>query len=274
MTASVDEVRGRTCLALDLDGVVYVGRHAVPRAQGAVAALREAGFSVRFATNSSASTTEQVATKLRTLGIECDADDVVTSAQAAAGQTLLLTGTGSRVLSIGSAALTSELADVGLVVTDEPSRADVVVVGLDPLFSYDRLAVALAALRRGVPLVGCNRDAHFPISGGTSLPGCGPLLAAVEAAAGRRADVIAGKPSPHMLHELARRTDTQLDAWFVVGDGVDSDVAMAARAGVPGVLVGPAVDGLEDLASFVDRLLETLGRSSDRAPTGSLPESP
>jgi HAD superfamily hydrolase (TIGR01450 family) len=212
---------------------------------------------VKFATNNSASTAQLVAAKLESLGITCGIQDVVTSGQMAARQVLEFTRPGAEVLVIGSPALAAELAALGLARTMDVQQAEAVVVGLDPDFSYRHLADALTALSRGLPLVGCNRDVSYPGPGGTRLPGCGPLLAAVEAVAGRTADALAGKPSPAMLIELARRTGTRLDAWFVVGDEIDADLAMARAAGVPATLVG--TDRCQDLAAFGRQVLAEPG---------------
>lgn len=40
-----------------------------------------------------------------------------------------------------------------------------------------------------------DRDSIFPVKGGMSLPGTGPLVAAVETASGK-IPVVCGKPSP------------------------------------------------------------------------------
>ena len=64
---------------------------------------------------------------------------------------------------------------------------------------------------------------------------------------------MAGKPSPAMLIELTRRTQTTLDKWVVVGDGLDSDVAMAKAAGVPCTLIG--TDKFPDLRSLVSAVV-------------------
>ena len=69
---------------LDLDGVVYVGGDAVPGAPSTSRARARPGMRLAFITNNAARPPEAVAEHLRELGIEADAEDVVTSAQAAA----------------------------------------------------------------------------------------------------------------------------------------------------------------------------------------------
>jgi 4-nitrophenyl phosphatase len=252
---SLAELSARTWVALDLDGVVYQGSAALPGAVAAVSALREAGFQIFFVTNGSAATRQHVADKLRILGLPCETDRVTTSGHVAARRARQLVKDGQPALLVGSAGLAQECEAEDLAVTDDPQKAGVVIVGLDVSFGYDRLALALSALRRGVPLVGCNRDPSYPGVGGVLLPGCGPLLAAVETAAGRSADVVVGKPAAAMLTDLWESTGTSDRDWFVVGDSSHADMGMAEAAGVPGVLVGDRTRGYQDLAEFSTALL-------------------
>lgn len=258
MSAHATDLGGRTWVALDLDGVVYQGPTAISGAVEAVRALRAAGLQTFFVTNNSASTREQVAQRLRGLGIECESDRITTSGIVAIRRARQLVEDGQPVLLLGSAGLAQECVAEELAITDEPEDAGAVIVGLDVSFSYARLTAALAALRRGVPLVGCNRDSSFPGTDGVLLPGCGPLLAAVEAAAGRRADVVVGKPAAAMLTDLWELTDSSSSDWFVIGDSADADIGMAKAAGVPGVLVGDQARGYKDLADFTVALLELI----------------
>ena len=66
-------------------------------------------------------------------------------------------------------------------------------------------------------------------------PGTGAVLAAVETAAGRRADRIIGKPEPAMYE--AARDRLGPGRILAVGDRLDIDIAGAAAAGLDSALV-------------------------------------
>lgn len=269
MSAHAVDLAGRGWVAVDLDGVIYQGSVAMPGAVEAVRALRDAGLQIFFVTNGSGSTRMRVAGKLATLGVPCGPDRVTTSGHVAARRARQLVGDGQPVLVLGSADLIEECAAEGLAITADPLKAAVVLVGLDVRFSYARLSGAVAALGRGVPLVGCNRDPSFPGDGGNLLPGCGPLLAAVEVASGRSADFVVGKPAATMLTDLWAATGTSRRDWFVIGDSTEADIGMAAAAGVPGVLVGDAARGYRDLADFATALLDVSPRSHTGFPSST-----
>jgi HAD superfamily hydrolase (TIGR01450 family) len=220
---------------LDLDGCLWVGDNACDGAVEAVAALREAGRSVRFLTNDVRHGPEEFVRKLWRLGFQAAVDEVLSVG--AAVQRLLTEREGGAAFVIGSQALVDHVAEAGLrVVNRTPfaTRADVVVVGAHEDFVFEELKVAVQALARGAMLVGATRDATFPMPDGP-WPGTGAVLAAVETAAGRKADVVVGKPEPAMYE--AARASLGPGRVLAVGDRLDIDVAGARRAGLDSALV-------------------------------------
>ena len=147
--AIVDEFDG---FLIDLDGVVYVGDGLVPGSDRAVRALRELGKRLAFLTNDPRSSRQEYGAKLRGLGLEVGASDVLTSGAATAAFIGLHEDIAGRsAFVIGTPALKAEVRAVGLTVVEgEPgAQADVVVVGGHDGFDYKELRVATQALRRG-----------------------------------------------------------------------------------------------------------------------------
>ena len=179
---------------LDLDGCLWVGDEAVEGAAEAVAALREAGKAVAFLTNDVRHAPEEFVRKLWRLGFQAALSEVVTVG--ATVQFLLGDRNGGAAYVVGSQALVDHVAEAGLRIvnrTEFASRADVVVVGAHEQLTYDEIRIAAQAVRRGAELIGATRDATFPMPDGP-WPASGAVVAAIETAAGRRADRIAGKP--------------------------------------------------------------------------------
>jgi len=223
--------------AIDLDGVVYRGRTMIAGADAAISRLRQLGLQPVFATNSSIRTRAEIAEKLRGLGIPAQKDEVLTSAYTAA---LLVTKIGGtkNVLTIGAEGLWKEIADAGAMVVTGPP-CDSVVVGMDTAFSYEKILLAMEAIAAGAMFVACNRDASFPGSDGRMFPGCGSMVAAIEAAVGFPPHYIAGKPNVLMLEAIVSQYHVRPDEILVIGDGMASDIKMAIAFGSPSVLVAP-----------------------------------
>jgi HAD superfamily hydrolase (TIGR01450 family) len=220
---------------LDLDGCLWVGDDACEGAVDAVTALREAGASVLFLTNDVRHTPEEIVRKLWRLGFQASIAEVVTVGGAIQ---FLLTGRrhGSGYV-VGSQALIDHVADAGVrIVNRTPfaTRADVVVVGAHDAFHYDELRIATQAVLRGAELIGATRDRTFPMEDG-AWPASGSVLAAIEHASARTADVVVGKPEPAMYE--AARDRLGPGRVLAVGDLLEVDIAGARRAGLDSALV-------------------------------------
>ncbi|WP_426566678.1 HAD-IIA family hydrolase [Angustibacter sp. McL0619] len=229
---------------LDLDGVVYVGEHAVPGAVAAIDLVRARDVAVAFVTNNASRTPADVAAHLVRLGVTAAARDVVTSAQAAAAMLRDLLDPGSAVLSIGADGLAQALQEAGLrpvqSMDDEPQA---VVQGFSPHLSWPMLLEACVAVRAGLPWVATNLDSTLPTPRGTA-PGNGAFVDVVRRTTGVEPQV-AGKPYRPLMDASVDRLRAQRAV--VVGDRLDTDLAGARRAGLPGMLVLTGVTGVRAL---------------------------
>ena len=220
---------------LDLDGCLWVGDEPVEGSPEAVAALREAGKAIAFLTNDVRHSPEEFVRKLWRLGYQAAVGEVIMVGTTL--QFLLSQRSGGAAFVIGSQALIDHVADAGLRIanrTEFATRADVVVVAGHDDLDYDELRIATQAVLRGAELVGAGRDRTFPMPDGP-WPASGAVLAAIEAATGRTADQVAGKPEPAMYD--AARDRLGEGRCLAVGDRLDSDVLGARRAGMVSALV-------------------------------------
>lgn len=227
-------------LLIDLDGTVYRGSEAVPGASAFVAALRERGIGYLFVTNRANRTPQAVAAQLAGMGIACESDQVLTSAQATAA---LLRG--CRVFPLGEAGLVEAFAEAGVTVTEQ--APDAVVVSYDRGLTYDRLTKALRFLCDGARFVATNPDPVIALEDGLA-PETGATLAALEAASGRRAEIV-GKPEPAILEAALSRLGCDPAGCVVLGDNLATDVAAAQSAGLRSALILTGLSTREQAAA-------------------------
>jgi glycerol 3-phosphatase-2 len=234
---------------LDLDGCVWVGGEATPGVVEALEELREAGKALSFATNNAYESGEDLVARLWKIGVRASLRDVVTVG-GAMQHVLAETRSGRTAFVIGTASMLRHVSDAGLRVlnaTDLASRAEVVVVAGTTELVYDDLRNAVQAVLRGADLLATGRDPTYPQPDGL-WPGTGALLAAVEYATGRTAEIV-GKPEPQLFETALDRLGE--GRTLVVGDRVDSDLAAAAAAALDAALVltdgadPAALDGFE-----------------------------
>lgn len=230
------------CILFDLDGVLYRGDEPVPSAPATLSALRVRGVQPIFLTNNSARTPEQVADKLRGIGISADPGEVVTSALATAE--LLSERGGGRAFVIGQDGVREALTAAGLEVLDgEPEAADLVVVGFDGGVTYTKFKIACLLVQRGARLVATNADASYPAADGL-WPGAGALLSVVTTTTGAVPEIV-GKPFAPLFEAGLRRGGGGRP--LVVGDRLDTDIEGAARLGWDTMLVLTGVSSRADV---------------------------
>ena len=142
---------------LDLDGVVWLTGEPIDGAPRAIERLHDAGVRTLYVTNNSAPTLAELVDRLHRAGVQASADDLVTSAQAAAE----LVPAHSRVLALADGGAVEALEGKNVTIVEE-GPADVVLVGWTHRFDFDRLAAAATAVRGGARLVGTQRGPHAP----------------------------------------------------------------------------------------------------------------
>jgi glycerol-1-phosphatase len=219
----------------DMDGCVWIGDQLTPRADEAVAAIREARKGLCFVTNNPRRSAEDYVAKLWRLGIQASPRDVVTVG-AATQHLLAETRQGRTAYVIGSDALRKHVADAGLKVlngTDLATRAEVVVIGGSDDWHFEDVRAAAMSARRNGDIVATSLDPTYPMPDGF-WPGTGAVVAAVEIASGQTA-VVVGKPQPQLIiSALDRLGDGRA---LMIGDRIDTDLAAAAKAHIDAALV-------------------------------------
>jgi HAD superfamily hydrolase (TIGR01450 family) len=220
---------------LDLDGTVWVGGHATPRAPEAIAELRNAGKRLMFVTNDGRRTPEEYVRELWGLGCTAAVEEIV-SVGSAIQYVLAERPQGRGVYVIGAPAVFRHVADAGQRIlnhTAEAESADVVVIVAHDELNYGELRTALRAVSAGAEMISGGRDRNFPTADGLA-PGTGAVAAALEYATGRTARSV-GKPDPQVFRvALDRLGDGRT---LVIGDHLDSDLGGAHAAGLPAAIV-------------------------------------
>jgi glycerol 3-phosphatase-2 len=270
-------------LLIDLDGVVWIGREPVPGAPETLAALLAAGKRIAFVTNNPGKLPAAYAERLRELGVEVGEEQIVTAGMVAARLAREAAGPDGSAFVVSRAPLKEMVAAAGVTVLEgEAGReASVVVVSGHRDFDYAQLLTAKRALDSGAALIGTSRDPTMPMPGG-EWPGTGAILAAVETASGRIAE-IAGKPERHLfemaLATLFRGSESTNEVEKVprkppvdlrgskstndvdkeprkprvamVGDRLSSDIAGGQRAGLATILVRSGTDSEDPAAAEI-----------------------
>jgi HAD superfamily hydrolase (TIGR01450 family) len=232
------DLRDYRAFILDLDGVIYRGEQLLPGAREFISWADATGRRLIFLSNNSFASPDEVTAKLAHLGAPHPEGRVLTSGAAAARQ-IAARHTGGSVFVLGVASVERMVEAEGLRAVwregmDGPPP-DALLVGLDFNLSYDRLRRGLRAILAGADFIAVNRDPSLPVEDGLN-PGTGSIVAALEYASGRTAEII-GKPAPGMMLEALREMGAEASETLVVGDGLELDIVAGHAAGMDAALV-------------------------------------
>ena len=235
-----------TTYLIDLDGVVYRGEELIPGAKDFIHWLDAKEKKYLFLTNNSFASENQVISKLARLGIASSPAHVLGAGQAAV-QNIAHRFPGASVFVVGEPPLIEMVRDHGLrVATLEDQQIDVVLVGLDRTFDYQKLTKAVLAVRAGAAFIVVNRDPLLPVAGGL-IAGCGTMVAAIEAGSEVKPEVV-GKPEPTLLWEAMRTLESQPGETVMIGDNLGVDILAGQAAGTHTLFVLSGKDTHASLA--------------------------
>lgn len=219
---------------LDLDGTVYRGDRLLRGADSAIEQLRARGRRIAFVSNKPLYSRQDYARKLTKLGIPAAEPDVIHSSYILARH--LATSTpNAKVFAVGEPPLLAELRSAGIELCEDPCQVEVVVVGFDRTLTYRKLNLAFQALRKGARFLATNADRTCPTEDG-EIPDAGAVIAALEAATGRKVEEVLGKPSAHAVRVGLERLGLPAARCAMVGDRLETDIVMAVKNGLVSIL--------------------------------------
>jgi HAD superfamily hydrolase (TIGR01450 family) len=230
----------------DLDGTIYLGDTLLPTVAETLSQLRAQGRRIVFLSNNPTRTREQYVTKLRNLGIAATLEEVVNSSHVLV-QWLHAHAPGTTVYALGEAPLLDELAAAGFTLSEDPAAIRFVVASFDRTLVYHKLQVGFDALRAGARLIATNADRYCPVPGG-GQPDAAAVIAALEACSGTTCELVVGKPSPIMAHTVSSMLGLAPNRCVMVGDRLETDIAMGAQAGMDTALVLTGASRRTDLS--------------------------
>ncbi|MBS0261605.1 MAG: HAD family hydrolase [Planctomycetes bacterium] len=249
---------------IDMDGVMYRGNQLIPGADRFVAELLAREIPFLFLTNNSQRTRRDMVVKLRRLGIEVSDEHIFTCAMATARFLAAQKPHGTAYV-IGEGGLLHALHHNGYSVVDHDP--DYVVVGEGRVFSFEMMEAAVRMIAAGAKLVATNPDPNCPTANGPR-PGCGAVVAMLEAATGRKAFSV-GKPSPVMMRMARKQLGLETAQTTMIGDTMETDILGGVQMGYRTILVLTGGTRREDLAQYAfrpDEVVESVADLITRLP--------
>lgn len=239
---------GIDAIFLDLDGTIYLGGEPIEGALDFLERLKQRGIRRFFLSNNSSKSVSQYLEKLTSMGIPATEQDILLSTHDLLSW-LKKEGITDTYL-VGTEGMREMLEDDGI--RTRAQSPQYVVLGYDTEINYEKLSTASIHLHRGVPMIASHPDIVCPSPDG-GLPDTGAYIDLFEATTGVRPVHICGKPNPGMILHKIVELGLRPDNCAMVGDRLYTDIEMAERSGVHGILVLSGEATMSDASQAIQK---------------------
>ena len=230
-----ETIRSMKLFLFDMDGTLYLGDRLFDFTIPLLRRIRETGGRYLFMTNNSSKGVEDYITKLGRMGIPCDREDFITSAQATSYY-LQSRHPGKKLYVCGTESLKRELRWAGFEIAEIADEAECIVMGFDTELTFQKLwDVSRLLLTRDIPYIATNPDYVCPTEFG-SVPDCGSVCDMIYNATKKRPIVI-GKPEALMPKLAMERLGIPESQTCCIGDRIYTDIRCGLNAGITTMLV-------------------------------------
>jgi len=248
---------------LDMDGTFYLGDRLLEGSLDFIRTLKRQGKEYIFLTNNSSKNKTVYAEKLKAMGIDEPPDRIFTSGEATV-MYVLRHFSQRRVFVFGTDCLEEEFTSAGFTLDD--ISPELVILGFDPGFVYDKLWALCRLVRSGLPYIATHPDVNCPVDGGDRMPDTGSTIEFVKTSTGRAPDAVIGKPNRLIVDSVIEKYGFERESLAMVGDRLMTDIAIGKNAGIQSVLVLTGETSMEDLRHSEhtpDFIFQSLGEMAE-----------
>ena len=223
----------------DLDGTIYRGENIIPNADKTVNFIKASGKKIIFISNKTTGSIKDYYDFLYSKGLNIYENDIVSSTTVTKKY---LSGTflRSKFFAIGEDNFVKEIEESGLVYSEIPEEIDILIVTLDRTLNYNKLEIAARAIENGARFFAANIDDTCPVDEGEILD-AGSTISALEKRTHKKLELNFGKPSVFMFEEIKRRLKVDLKKVLLIGDRLETDIALGNNFGIDSALVSTGV---------------------------------
>ena len=243
---SFDDVK---LFLLDMDGTFYLGDRLIEGSLSFIDRVQKTGRDFLFLTNNSSHNAAFYVERLHRMGLDVPRGKILTSGEATC-EVISEKYPGARAYVLGNEYLIEEFHEAGIPMDD--ANPEIAVIGFDTTLTYEKMRKICDLVRAGLPYIATHPDFNCPTENGF-MPDIGAIIAFIEASAGRRPDLIVGKPNTGIVEAAVRRTRIAPARMAMVGDRLYTDIETGVRSGMLSVLVMSGETTREMLASSATR---------------------
>lgn len=222
-------------IMLDLDGTLYLGKQPLPGAITCIQQLRERGIKLRFLTNTTTKSQDELIAQLRVMGFTLEDDELISAPVAAKLELLALQQTLRRPLRVWPVVADSIKQDFSEFQWNE-QRPDYVVLGdIGDAWDFALINRLFNVMHAGAELIALHKNRFWQTEAGLNAD-IGFFVAGLEYICNKTARVM-GKPNRDFFQRVLDSAHVEAINVMMVGDDIDSDIGGAQQMGIRGCLV-------------------------------------
>ena len=223
----------------DLDGTIYRGEKLIPNADKTVNHIKTTGKKTIFISNKTTGTVDDYYNFLVSKGVSIETGEIINSTVVIKNY-LSINFADKKFFAIGEQLFIEEIESAGLIFSSEPSEIDLLIITLDRTLNYEKLEIAARALENGAKFFAANIDDTCPVDVGEVLD-AGATISALEKRTHKKLELHFGKPSKFMFEEIKKRLNVELNKILLIGDRLETDIALGNNFGIDSALVSTGV---------------------------------
>ncbi|MCH1625284.1 HAD-IIA family hydrolase [Fredinandcohnia quinoae] len=237
---------------IDIDGTIFRGDELIPGAVESINFLKALNKRVTYVSNRGNITRRTCYDRLKAVGVDVLEEEILLSSTVMA-YFLKEHYPLSYVWTLGDSGLKEELVYHGVKISETPEKADFLIITLCETLTYHDLNQAFQAVQHGARILATNADKTFPNGKEKAIDVAG-MIGAIEAASGRKTEVVIGKPSWFMVNKALAQLDVPAEKCMVIGDSLESDILMGNMHSMKTMLVLTGNTQRKHLESIPKRL--------------------
>ena len=228
----------------DLDGTIYRGENLIPDADKTINHLKSLGKKIIFISNKTTGRVKDYYNFLRSKGLNIEEDEIINST-IVLKKYLFENHPGEKFFAIGEEVFIKEIESANLIFSENPDEIQIVIVTLDRTLSYKKLEIAAHALEKNARFFAANIDDTCPVDEGEVMD-AGSTISALEKRTHKKLEQHFGKPSVFMFEEIKRRLKVDLKNVLLIGDRLETDIALGNNFGIDTALVSTGIKNFND----------------------------
>lgn len=227
----------------DLDGTIYNGLTLIPGAVVTVNKLISINKKIVFVSNKTTDSANDYYKFLKLSGMNVHQDMFITATETIT-EYLKNNFKNEYFFAIGETKFISAVESAGINFSVDPEKIKVVIITLDRNVTFEKLEIAARALERGAKFFAANIDDTCPVEDG-EITDAGSVISALQKRTKRNLEDHFGKPSAYMFQKVMQKLKSKPEETILIGDRLETDIAMANFNNIDSVLVNTGVKKTE-----------------------------